>query len=144
MKHFILPFARTREQTQTKPKPGDGGAGNQHKTTSSTTQLKSKNIKSRREKGRRQERLGVREITTEESERERRQHHHPWQLCCWHHSLEKVTVVRGILSGSGEGQPGEMLGLCGWLGKFASGGWVRLSSVRLLSNATVCHGYNTL
>lgn len=70
MKHFILPFARTREQTQTKPKPGDGGAGNQHKTTSSTTQLKSKNIKSRSEKGRRQERLGVREITTEESERE--------------------------------------------------------------------------
>lgn len=26
---------------------------------------------------------------------EREQHHHPWQLCCWQHSLEKVAVVRG-------------------------------------------------
>lgn len=41
-----------------------------------------------------------------------------------------------------------MLGLCGRIGEFSrrvgEGNWVCLSSQRLLSNATVCHGYNTL
>lgn len=64
-----IAVCQNKRTNSNQTKPGDGGAGNQHKTTSSTTQLKSKNIKSRKEKGRRQESLGVREITTEESER---------------------------------------------------------------------------
>lgn len=88
-------------------------------------------------------------IATEESEGEatcwwQRQHHHPWQLCCWQHSLQKVAVARGILSDDGGLR--SLLTDAGveWAGYASRGCWVRLSSVRLLSNATVCHGYNTL
>lgn len=48
-----------------------------------------------------EERKGDCEKEWEKSGREREQHHHPWQLCCWQHSLEKVVVVRGVLSEEG-------------------------------------------
>lgn len=92
MKHFILPFPE--QENKLKPKFGVRAINTKRPRQQLSSRAKISKVEREKRRKSIQKNHAAANQPTSKVEAGGRRHHHPWQLCCWQHSLEKVPLGR--------------------------------------------------